>query len=116
MFQIVRLGEGNKVAYDITGKRYFIPEGMRTNIKVGDYCTAITEEFSSRTNDKGELEACEPWQRVSVGFHHSDRKEFLKLSSGAEILAAESKLVVAAEMQNIAKEYNLTPEQLKAVW
>lgn len=113
---IARLGTDNKVAYDAAGNRFFVPDSLRSEIKIGMFASTIVETFNNRTNDKGELEECDPWQRESISVVNADKKAFLNIVTGDMLLDAEAKLHVANETKQMAETYGLSAEELKAVW
>lgn len=119
--KITRLGEGNKVAYNAAGERFFIPNSLRAEIKVGLHAIVNDETFDSRTktDDQGQpviengqpvIEKCEPWTRTSVTMVGT-KEIILSAKAESSILDIEEAAFVAQATTQVKETYKLSDEQ-----
>lgn len=119
--KITRLGEGNKVAYNAAGERFFIPNNLRTEVKIGQHAIVNEEWFDSRTktddqgnpileNNQPVIEKCERWSRTSVTMV-GDKGAILEAKAESSVLDLEEKAFVAAATAKVKDTYKLTDDQ-----
>lgn len=103
LFKIATMTE--KSAYDPAGNRAFVPVPLRE--QTGDWGLMVTKTFSSRTNDKGEVEECEPWTRDQLSFIGSFKE--CVANKNVEAIAAKAE---AAIVEKLASEFEANIENI----
>lgn len=105
-FKISSFSPNGKRAYSLTGDHADLNEEQQKTAKIGEFIAFRQVERNTRTNDKGEVEECEPYTRNIVSYLGS-KDGLISALSEPLLIDAEVEAAVKKETHRIAKEYKL---------
>ena len=113
---LAAIATSGKVAYNVAGEKFFIPEALRKTAEVGKCAIVIEKSFTQKASvdtegvPTGEFEECEKWTRNDVTFI-GNKAEALAAKTESALMEVEEEAFINQAKANITKNYKLADAQ-----